>query len=629
MPSSPIADARFLFFGGKGGAGKTTCAAAAALVESGSAEVRVQRSAFSVLALSLDPAHSLRDVLGQNPELKTLNSKLRVQNSELTILELDAPSEFRAFMDRHREELRTIADRGTYFDDEDIQGFLDLSLPGLDEIMGLLKLGELARESGQRRVVVDLPPTGHALRLFDVSTAFDQLVEALELMQGKHRFAVSSLTRRYAEDAIDRFLDDLRASCQAARDALFASGVSAFVLVARPEPMVLAETARYAVRLRELGVPPVALVLNLAEAAPELPPELCRLPLAAVPRLARPPVGREGLAPVAAALGPLLGAAPKKGRVRGRRLPASPTAVGEEQRGGIRLLLEQPRRLMIFGGKGGVGKTTLAAATALGLARSVPDRSVVVVSIDPAHSLGDSFGQRLGDEPQPIKSTSNLLAIELDPEQHWREFKEHWAAEAEQMFQGLSGSGHLDPVYDRQIAARLGAIRPPGLDEVQAATSVIDLLDQDPARLVVVDSAPTGHLLRFLESPGVVLGWAKELMRMLVKYGLASQLKRLSEDLLDLSRKTRRLDALLHDRDMCEVVVVAMAEAPVIAETERLILRLRAMQVPVRRLVWNQAERQTQEAQALEKRHPELQILHVQRRGEPIQGLTALEELAA
>src|SRR2546425_464442 len=84
-------------------------------------------------------------------------------------------------------------------------------------------------------------------------------------------------------------------------------------------------------------------------------------------------------------------------RVR-RRSPhlASPSPtrtanVGEE----LRPLLDSPRRLMIFGGKGGVGKTTLAAATALALAQKSPKRSVVVVSIDPAHSLGDSLGQPL------------------------------------------------------------------------------------------------------------------------------------------------------------------------------------------------------------------------------------------
>jgi arsenite/tail-anchored protein-transporting ATPase len=483
--------------------------------------------------------------------------------------------------------------------------------------------------------------------LFDVAAAFDDLLQALELMQDKHRFAVASLTRRYREDAIDQFLDGLRARCQAAREALFAPGVSAFVLVARPEPMVLAETKRFAERLRQLGAPLAAVLLNAAPAGAAA--DVACLPLVRVPKLDRPPVGPAGLAPVAAALAPLLGGRAGRGRAaqplpagrghtasgalagrgrpaaagEGRRL-ASPSAAGE---GGIAALLEEPRRLTIFGGKGGVGKTTLAAATALALARR--GRSVVVVSIDPAHSLGDSLGQQLGPEPRAI--ADGLAACELDPKREWQAFKEHWQAEGQQLFQGLPGAGRLDPVYDRQIAEQLGRIQPTGLDEIQAATAIIDLLDEDEARLVVVDSAPTGHLLRFLESPALVLDWTKELMRLLVKYGLAGQVRNLSEDLLELSRKTKRLEALLHDRAACEVVVVALAEAPVVAETERLIGRLEAMHVPVGRLVWNQADAAADWAAArcLQARHPDLRALRIARRPEAVQGQAALVELAA
>jgi arsenite/tail-anchored protein-transporting ATPase len=622
-PSSPIADRRFVFFGGKGGAGKSTCAAAAALAVPGD----------DVLALSLDPAHSLKDVLGDAPGV--------------AVLELDAGEELGRFMREHRGELRVIADRGTYFDDEDIDGFLDLSLPGLDEIMGLLKLGELARENRPRRVVVDLPPTGHALRLFNVSAAFDHLVGALELMQDKHRFAVTSLTRRYSRDAIDGFLEDLRASCQAARDTLLEPGTSAFVLIARPEPMVLAETVRLAASLTAIGATPAALVLNgAADGAAPLPPELGGLPQARLPWLDKPPVGAQGLRPVVAALAPLLGVAVGHSgtppvpmangphlevRPKSTRREVNPAAIvaGAGPAGSIAPLLRAPRRLTIFGGKGGVGKTTLAAATALALARQQPERSVVVVSIDPAHSLGDSLGQPLAGVPRAVRGQANLRATELDPEEHWREFRENWEAEGEQLFDGLSGSGRLDPVYDRQIAAQLGKIEPTGLDELQAATSVIDLLDEDPARLVVVDSAPTGHLLRFLESPRLVVDWARELMRILLKYGLATQVKRLSEDLLDLSRKTKRLDALLHDPELCELVVVALAEAPVLAETERLIERLREMRVEVRHVILNQMAGRTELATAFEQRHPELGFVEIARCAEPVQGIEALRKLAA
>jgi anion-transporting ArsA/GET3 family ATPase len=121
-------------------------------------------------------------------------------------------------------------------------------------------------------------------------------------MQDMHRFAVSSLTRRYAPDAIDAFLEDLRGSCRAAQEALTAPDASAFVLVARPEPMVLAETSRYATRLRSAGVEPAVLVMNMASGAPGLPAELKDVPLVCVPPLASPPVGVDGLKAVMEAL---------------------------------------------------------------------------------------------------------------------------------------------------------------------------------------------------------------------------------------------------------------------------------------------------------------------------------------
>jgi arsenite/tail-anchored protein-transporting ATPase len=653
MPSSPIAEARFVFFGGKGGVGKTTCAAASAIA---------MASNRRVLALSLDPAHSIRDVLGGSAFSRQQPSPPRPPKGQgektgLDVLELDARREFDTFMREHREELRVIADRGTYFDDEDVGNFLDLSLPGLDEVTGLLKLGELAQSDKYELIVVDLPPTGHALRLFDVSETFGQLVVTLELMQDKHRFTVSSLTRSYAPDAIDTFLESLRKACTSARAALLAERVSAFVLVSQTEPMVLAETARYAARLRELGSPPTALVLNASDHTQtgELPAQLRGLPTASVPWFDQPPTGPKALRQVFSCLAPLFGRkgmnrrafhAPDDSSVASGPLRISPAendkrmarneivrrkARTAQASPDLERLVDTPARLLIFGGKGGVGKTTIAAATALLLARRQPTRPIVLMSIDPAHSLGDSLGGRFGDQRRAVMPRSRLSALELDPTKRWQEFRKHWASESQKLFGGLA-SGRLDPVYDRHIAEELSGIQPTGLDELQAATAVIDLLNENPEQLVIVDSAPTGHLLRFLESPELVLGWAKELMRVLLKYKLASQLKHLSEDLLTLTRQTKALQRVLQDPSVCELVVVTMAQPAVIAETERLIERLRGLRVPVHRIVVNQVTegaRNVARLRALQRRHRDLQFLLVARQPKPVQGIPALEALAA
>ncbi|MBV9119735.1 MAG: ArsA family ATPase [Chloroflexi bacterium] len=576
--SSLTADHRFLFFAGKGGVGKTTCAAATALLET-----------QPVLAISLDPAHSMRDVLGAE--------KVR----GLEVVEFDARAAFAGFLRRHQEHLGAIADRGTYLDEEDIRGLLDLSLPGLHEIMGLLELGALAAKPEPRRIIVDLPPTGHALRLFDVSRAFDQVLGALDLMQDKHRFAVTSLTRRYRPDQIDAFLESLQAQCVAARRTLLEDG--SFVLVCRPEPAVLAETERLASRLRTLGASIAALIVNTAEPGEDvsLPASLAGMKRLDLPHHRRPPIGQAAL----------------KNLAQPDRAPPRPASNG----GGLAPLLDDPRRLVIFAGKGGVGKTTMACATSLALARRNARVSVVLVSIDPAHSLADVLDEDLS---KPPAGHQNLTAVELDPDHDWRE----WSEQAQGVFQGLAGATGWDPVYDRQIAEQIARIEPAGLDELRAATAVIDLLDEDPDRFVVVDSAPTGHLLRFLEAPGLVIAWSRELMHLLLKYDLATRLKDLSEELLSLSRKSKRLEALLRDPEQCEFAVVTLDQPVVLAETDRLVGRLVASGFPLRHVVVNRRFAGDGD-DGLHGRWPGVDVICVSDRGRAPRGQAALEELAA
>ncbi|MHB8621096.1 MAG: ArsA family ATPase, partial [Chloroflexota bacterium] len=318
---------------------------------------------------------------------------------------------------------------------------------------------------------------------------------------------------------------------------------------------------------------------------------------------------------------------------RARPQPRARTA-RRGSRGGVSALLDDPRRLTIFGGKGGVGKTTLSAATALGLAWRLGSRSVAVLSIDPAHSLGDVLRPAPG--AQGAANPLNLLVVEPRADESWDAFTARWMAPAREALAGVGG-GRFDPIYDREIVAQLSELWPPGLDELAAATTLVDLLDEDPDRLLVVDAAPTGHLLRFLQSPGLLADWARQMMRLLLKYGLASRLKGLSEELLALSRKARRLDGLLRDPDRCQVVVVATAELPVLAETWRLLDALAEGRIPVRWLVLNQlvAERDTaiRSDPAIRRRLAELWpavgFVEIERRPVPVQGLAALDELAA
>ena len=80
-------------------------------------------------------------------------------------------------------------------------------------------------------------------------------------------------------------------------------------------------------------------------------------------------------------------------------------------------------RLILFGGKGGTGKTTLAVVSALYLAEQRPDKKILIVSTDPAPSVGDSLGQAIGDRVVPVKGVGNLYARELAAERLLAKFK--------------------------------------------------------------------------------------------------------------------------------------------------------------------------------------------------------------
>src|SRR5688572_12374067 len=145
--------ARVMFVVGKGGVGKSTAAAAIAL---GLADHQHKTHIISV-----DPAHSLADLLEQPYSGAAVVSAC---SSNLTIEEFDADRFSRAWLTALRPALVEVSERGTYFDAADARNFLDLSLPGVDEIMAALRILELIDQPTER-IVIDTAPTGHLLRL--------------------------------------------------------------------------------------------------------------------------------------------------------------------------------------------------------------------------------------------------------------------------------------------------------------------------------------------------------------------------------------------------------------------------------------------------------------------------------
>jgi arsenite/tail-anchored protein-transporting ATPase len=599
---------------GKGGVGKTTCAigVASALAASGQ----------PTLLVSTDPAGSLGPVLGT-----TLAGGVarRIEAvPRLAAMQLEPAVTRKEFLARWRDVIVTIVDRGTYLDVEDVGGLVDASFPGADEIFGLLVLAQLLAGSGAKdakdrwkRFVIDTAPTGHTLRLLTLPDTFDAMISLLDAMQAKHRFMVRALTRRYRRDEADEFLEEMRRTIGGLRASLGDPARAGAVLVTRNEPVVLSETVRYAEALRRLGISIAAVVMDgtPAVAAGELDAAISKLEevagtaaLFALPLVDPPPEGLEGVRKAFSRLHRLRGAGARGKKVvrterkglqrRGRSgLPlesgGDPEAgrrATRKQRGVVDLL----RTLTIVGGKGGVGKTTVSCALALvAIADEGHRADTLLVSTDPAPSIADALGISTPDWAtrgvETLEGSPGLHIWQMDAVSAFQELRDRYRDRIDALFDAFMGQSG-DMVHDRAILRDLLALAPPGIDELYALASLGDALEEGRYARIIVDPAPTGHLLRLLELPTLAIEWSHRLMRLLVKYKDIGGLGDAAQDLVNFSRRTRALDRLLHNEAGAGVVLVSLDEPVVIAETKRLAGALQSTRVGILGVVRNRVK---------------------------------------
>ena len=604
LTSPPLAGAlptsRYIFFGGKGGVGKTTAAAAFALhlLDQAHGDERI-------LLFSTDPAHSLSDSLQLEIGDRTVEVARRGSRA-LLAREMEAGRALEEFKTRHGATLSEIAERGTLLDESDIDALMNLSLPGMDEVMALFELSEFDRAGSYTRIVVDTAPSGHTSRLLRLPEVFAHMLTALDRMADKHRYIVAQFARHRArrEDEVDLFLKDLDERIKRVRGMLFEPGRTSFMLVTIPEAMSVEETARYYALLRDEGVPVTDLIVNRVEVERE-GCEYCRARLAGQkPWLKRIERQFDGLRHHRA---PLF-----EGEVRGLRglrrfarvvweeadaeterrggeatTKARSFSTASQRRAAASAFTLEPKRLLIFGGKGGVGKTTAAASAALALAELHGEERVLLFSTDPAHSLSDSFDERIGELKRGVARLKNLDAMEIDPGSRFEELKARYRAWTDDLFQSLTGGSRWEIQFDREAMRELVALTPPGIDEIAALSAISDLVGAGGYTSIVLDTAPTGHLVRFLELPDIALSWVRMFIKLLLKYKNVVRSSGVAEELIALSKNIKRVAALLTDSQECEFVGVAIPEQMSLEETLRLSERLKQLKVPMRRLLIN------------------------------------------
>jgi arsenite-transporting ATPase len=554
MPASlldALAGRSCVFIVGKGGVGKTTAAGSLALALAERAPTHL---------ISTDPAHSIGDLFAQPLGDRPVPSNC---SPALTLEEFDANSYAKRWFAGARAQLAELIEGGTYLESAEAAGLLDVSMPGVDEAMAALRLVELAQRLADERryIVVDTAPMGHTLRLLDAGGVLAGWSIAFRAMAEKAAVVASSMAGRPMRLSGERLLDRVDRDVLSFQNRVLGDG--AFVVVYRNEHIVRAQTTRLLEQLshRKLFV---AAVVSIGPSG-ELPAGQTAF---SVPVLEEPS-GCSGARRWFEGLRPAAG-----GGSRGAVLLPAP-----RERDGADWVSRLTQRFLFFVGKGGVGKSTCAAAAALGLARS---RNVLLCSTDPAGALAAVLGETI--PPGGVALSPTLRVRQIDALQEFTALRDQYRGDVRDVFARLGFDEALR--LDRDIIEKLWNLAPPGVDEVVALLEMMAGLES--GETLVIDSAPTGHFLRLLAMPQLAQEWAHALMRMFLQVR-AADLDETIAGVLRFSKRLKRLSLDLTDSSATGALLVTLDEPMVRAEAERLFATLVTANVPVAALVVNRA----------------------------------------
>src|SRR5262245_10220952 len=346
------------------------------------------------LLVTTDPASSLSDALG----VRVGSEPAAVRGAKnLYAASIDATAAFARWLTPRRDLLAAIALRGTYLDEEDVARLLQLSLPGIDETIGLLEITRMTSGGALfDAVVVDTAPTGHTLRLLGAPALLSRVAGVLDSLQAHHRIVVSALRGAYHDDAADSLIVELDRDAETLAATLRDRRTTNVSWVTLPEPMALEETSDAIEALEADGLHVDRLVVNrmtpvdgLVAPTPRSGEGGCRwcearrrfearalAPIARrfsgkeilmLPEADREPQGIAALRRLRDHLTPwrsVAHAPPVERRMRASLGTGPDDARHKNTREGILDDVAGNARWILFGGKRGVGKSTGAAAVA-------------------------------------------------------------------------------------------------------------------------------------------------------------------------------------------------------------------------------------------------------------------------
>ena len=522
----------FLFFTGKGGVGKTStaCATAVALVNQGK----------KVLLVSTDPASNLQDVF--NVELSSEPVEIpSVKN--LFASNIDPEEAARAYREKTISPYRDkLPDSVVSQMEEQLSGACTVEIAAFDEFSHLLADDNVLNQYDH--VLFDTAPTGHTLRLLSLPTAWTGFLD-----EGPHGASCLGPLSGLG-DKKDMYRKAVRSLSDGEKTTL--------MLIARPEESSLVEANRASWELRNIGVQNQMLIINgllqshmqddkvsvafyerQQYALNKMPEELKQLKTLSLPYVSYSLTGIDSLRKLVSN-NPFGETEEVSNNTEPIQFPKLNDLVDD--------FTVRNTRVIFTMGKGGVGKTSIASAIAVGLTEK--GKKVHLTTTDPAAHLDYIFKDNSKKE--------NLTISSVDPEKEVEKYKQEVLEQAgkEQDEEGLA--------YLKED------LESPCTEEIAVFRAFADVVEKSENEIVVIDTAPTGHTLLLLDST-------------------EAYHKEMSRSTGDIPESVKKLLPRLRNPEETDVVIVTLAEATPVIEATRLQEDLKRAQIDPKWWVINQS----------------------------------------